>query len=344
MIGSGTQDDPWVPISAAELNDAWTKKGGFIDLTTDIYMGDVQLGGAIASPMPILNLNGFRLIISKVTDGYDVIFNARSGSKVIKNGCVVISGGVNKQKLYVIYGGSYEQLEDILVINESLSVCAVKRTTNIKSIKCACINTNANYTESYGFTIVYQGDPNGLNGFFKVGNASSDQLLENGFNLKTWYVDSWLGGKNVRIEKTGVSFVAGVTLSNGIPKKMEVTVIGSSNGVTWSGVSNDNGEFNINVGSYQLPVSVFSSDVINKKLRAYMPYDSGDVAITDVGNGVKFTCTSSGVTDSIPDDLPSSGVVNLGSATFNVSNINHSACAGPMIPAKKHSTYGIKSK
>lgn len=340
MIGSGTQLDPWIPLTAEELNDAWSIQGGYIELTCDINMFDIALGASKSTNPPSVNLNGFNI---KIKNFVTAILNYGSDYFFMCNGVITVSADVNRS-FYFTAGFNGNKLKNILLINESRFISYLSNASQLKKENIACINTRINQSSLNGYSCVYQ--PNQINErfFYVIGMASASHLAENGFPTDIWYINDYLGGKNLSIEKTGVAFVSGVTSFNGLPLKMEVNIISSEKSILWRGLSDSQGKFTINLGVYNKPVSVFSTDFINKKLRSYDKYTKGDVAITYPDNGLKFTCIADGVTDVMPDSLPSTGVITLGTAIFNVSNINPSACAGPMIPARKYSNYGIKSK
>lgn len=345
MIGSGTQDDPWVPLTAEELNDAWSNKGGFIDFTCDIDLLDMKLGPTCKTQKPIVNLNGFSLIVNSLTAPYGTVFNYSSGAREISNGIIIINKTVPLMNMVsVTFGNPNNSVSNILVVNKSDNICRVAVNAGAALINNACINLYGKYDSLNRFDLVYQNEVSSIKGVYVIGEASHEHIISHGLDKNIWYVKEWLGGKNLCIEQKGHSFVAGVTRFNGLNISTNVTVIGHLCGERWDCVSDSDGKFKINLGTYNFPVSVFSIDYVNRNLREYNHYDVGDVAITHPDNGVKFTCIKSGVTDALPTDFPSTGEVVLGGAIFTVSNIIPSSCAGPMIPSKKYSNYVNKPK
>ena len=346
MIGSGTQADPWVPLTAAELKDCWSNRGGYIDLTCDIDMGDIVFGDPKASPFVTLNLNGFKIHIRSLykygANGAHYVFSFTDNNSTITNGIVIVDSSVNAN-VYINYGDKLSTIKDLILINYSFIPIMV--SFGVSGVrKCiACINFNSSLVNVGMYSCVYQEQIYSGN-FFRIGNASPLDIVKANLPADVFYVENYLGGKNLCIEKKGKSFVSGVTSQNGEAVKMEVTVLGVKSNAKWIGYSDDAGVFTVNLGSYSDPVSVFATDIINKKLRSNNAYSSGDVAIPFPDTGIKFVCIVSGTTSELPNPLPTTGTVTLGTAVFEVKNISPSSCAGPMIPANKYSNYGIKSK
>lgn len=342
MIGSGTQLDPWIPLNAAELKDCWSNRGGYIDLTCDIDMLDLVFGDPQQTPAVVLNLNGFNIVVRVVYGSKRLLSHNDNGSK-ITNGLITFIPMQNYNDVSINYGDGGSFIENVILINNSNIVVNVTAAGNGDRKNIICINNNINATSIGRYSGIYQSQL--VSGkFFKKGEAKPSDIDTIGLPKDVFYIDNYLGGNNLRIEKKGKSFVAGVTKFNGNPVKMELTVVGSKSSAKWIAYSDDVGAFNINLGSYSDPVSIFASDIVNKKLRGNNSYIVGDVALAYPDNGVKFTCITGGVTGDLPNMLPSTGTVTLGTAVFEVKNISPSSCAGPMIPASKYSNYGIKSK
>lgn len=347
MIGSGTQADPWVPLTAAELKDCWSNRGGYIDLTCDIDMGDIAFGDPKTSPRVTLNINGFKIYIRTLyrsgTAGAYYIFSLNDNKSTITNGIIVVDCNV-KESVYINYGDQYSTIKDVILINYNYSPVNVSFSNGTSDRSCiVCINFNSSLTSVGMYSCVYQEKIYSGN-FFRIGNASPLDIVTANLPADVFYVENYLGGKNLCIEKKGKSFVSGVTSNNGAAVKMEVTVLGVKSNAKWIGYSDAAGIFTVNLGSYSDPVSVFATDIINKKLRGNNAYSAGEVAIPFPDAGIKFVCIASGTTSELPNPLPTTGTVNLGTAVFEVKNISPSSCAGPMIPANKYSNYGIKSK
>lgn len=338
MIGSGTQLDPWIPLNAAELKDCWSNRGGYIDLTCDIDMLDLVFGNPCSYPAVVLNLNGFIVYVYNMYNGM-YVFSHSDSLSVIKNGIVSVEGLAS----YFNYGDSGSYVENLIIVNSKSSSFRLSVGSGGTRVNVVCINKSVNISSIGRFSAIYQNEMY-QGKFFKVGDAKPSDIDTIGLPKNVFYIDNYLGGNNLRIEKKGKSFVAGVTKFNGNPVKMELTVVGSKSSAKWFAYSDDVGAFNINLGSYSDPVSIFASDIVNKKLRGNNSYIVGDVALAYPDNGVKFTCITGGVTGDLPNMLPSTGTVTLGTAVFEVKNISPSSCAGPMIPASKYSNYGIKSK
>lgn len=346
MIGSGTENDPWVPLTAAELKDCWSNRGGYIDLTCDIDMGDIVFEDPRASPVVVLNLNGFCLTISRVTTGAyaNYLMGYYGKRSIIKNGIIIVSSLIPSKETVISVGDSGSTIENLVLVNNSNSIVKVSQSSSggIRR-NIVCINYIVNIASVERYSCVYQNQLySGL--FFKKDEAKADDIDAANLPRDIFFISNYLGGKNICIVKTNRTFVAGVTSANGIPASMIITVLGSRDGARFTGVSDERGVFNINLGIYTEPVSVFSTDIINRVLRSDSAYSKGDVAITNPDNGVKFICTAAGITGDLPAQLPSSGSVTIGTAVFEVKNITPSSCAGPMIPANKYSNYGIKPK
>lgn len=341
MIGSGTESDPWVPLTAAELKDCWSNRGGYIDLTCDIDMGIFILGDP-SSSKTIFNLNGFSLYIRQKYSG-QFLFSKADRFSVIRNGVIFFIPDIDDKISYINFGDLGSIVSDLVLVNESSYNVNVSYRSNGDRNNIVCINKKTNMTSIDRYACVYQSALNGSL-FFKIGEALPEHIYNSKLPTDVFYIDGYLGGCNLRIEKTGKSFISGVTHDNGNPVKMELTVVGVKSSAKWSGYSGEDGAFTINLGSYSAPISVFAYDIINKKLRSNNAYLVGDVAITSPDAGVKFTCVTAGVTTELPNPLPSAGTITIGTAVFEVKKISPSSCAGPMIPANKYSNYGIKSK
>ena len=346
MIGSGTENDPWVPLTAEELKDCWSNRGGYIHLTCDIDMGNIAFGNPKASPIVTLNLNGFKIHIRSLykygPEGYYYVFSYNDYKSTITNGIVIVDCNVNNY-VYINYGDELSTIKDLILINYNFSPVSVSLGSRGYRKYIACINFNSSLSSVEMYSCVYQEQIYSGN-FFRIGNASPLDIVKADLPADVFYVENYLGGKNLCIEKKGKSFVSGVTSQNGEAVKMEVTVLGVKSNAKWIGYSDGAGVFTVNLGSYSDPVSVFATDIINKKLRSNNAYSAGDVAIPFPDAGIKFVCVVAGSTSELPNPLPTTGTVNLGTAVFEVKNISPSSCAGPMIPANKYSNYGIKSK
>lgn len=344
MIGSGTQADPWVPLTAAELIESLSVLGGYIDLTCDINMGNMPFKTFKAGSQ--LNLNGFKITITELSvyqlNGYIIPYDSRQISVI--NGVIELNPSHNGfGYVLLLYGDKTHSIRNLILINKTSYAVYATWSNDVDRKSCVCINITADHEVTNRFSGVYQNNARGGK-ILKIGDAKPEHLVALDLPADIFYIDNYLGGKNLNIEKKGRSFVSGVTMCGLDAVKMEVTVLGAKSQAKWFGYSDDNGRFTINLGSYSDPVSVFSTDIINKKLRSNNAYSVEDVAIPFPDTGIKFVCIASGSTSELPNPLPTTGTVTLGTAVFEVKNISPSSCAGPMIPANKYSNYGIKSK
>lgn len=341
MIGSGTENDPWVPLTAEELKDCWSNRGGYIDLTCDIDMGKLVFNDPVRSPRVFFNLNGFSLYIrTKRSNNY--LFSYNDYASNIMNGVIFFIPDVDDKMSYINNGDAGSTVSDLVLVNESSYNVNVSYSSGGVRNNIVCINKKTNMAGINRYACVYQSVLNG-GLFFKIGNALPEHIDNAKLPRDVFYIDDYLGGRDLRIEKKGKSFVSGFTKVNGSPLKMAVTVVGVESSAKWTDYSREDGSFTVSLGSYADPVSVFANDVINKKLRSNNSYSAGDVAIPFPDEGIKFVCIVSGVTTELPTPLPVTGTVNIGTAVFEVKKISPSSCAGPMIPANKYSNYGIKS-
>ena len=329
MIGSGTENDPWVPLTAAELKDCWSSRGGYIDLTCDIDMGGIILGYPKRSPTATLNLNGFTVTIRQRLGGNYVICDADYNSSLF-NGILKIELN-SPNDLSLKYGDAGSVWYNLIVINKTnvkLKGCYSNGITFRYSVLVNELNV---YTDFTTFNGCYQNSGN----FYIINKAEPSQIYAMGLPDDVFFIESINGKSNISIKKKSKSYVSGKTLVNGNPVTRDVFVATADMVKLWSSKSLNNGDFKIELGKWDKPVFVIASDPINKELLPMSRYVVGDVVVMSSNMDIKLTCTVSGDTGAlIPDITSNSGVITIGTASFELSDLAPASVKGPMFPAK----------
>nr|WP_302981466.1 hypothetical protein [Plesiomonas shigelloides] len=330
MIGSGTQADPWVPLTAAELKDCWSNRGGYIELTCDIDMGEIVLGDPKTSPAVRLNLRGFSVTVKKEFRELVIICENDNRSEV-SNGVIVVAVQ-GSGKIGLKYGDAGSVWSNLIVQNHSFKKIAGAHTNSLNVFfKSVIVNHLSVFSDFYSFAGCYQNSGS----FYIINKASPSHIYEMGLPDDVFFIESIDGKSNISIKKKSKTYVSGKTLVNGGPVTRDVFVATADMVKLWSSKSLNNGDFKVDLGRWDKPVFVIASDPINKELLPMSRYVVGDVVVMSSNMDIKLTCTVSGDTgELIPDITSNSGVITIGTASFELSDLAPASVKGPMFPAK----------
>ncbi|EIY4766842.1 hypothetical protein MM188_003224 [Vibrio cholerae] len=100
------------------------------------------------------------------------------------------------------------------------------------------------------------------------------------------------------------------------------------------GKSKPDGIFNILINEVIENVIVFCFDKVTATLLGNKPYQVGDIAVPEIQNGYKYQCITAGTTGELPSPLPTSGLLQSGTAVFSIEPLIPPVCYGPVTPKR----------
>ena len=339
MIGSGTENDPYLIVNEDHLIDFFATKTGYANFSSDVILNKLV---ATRSGIYELNLKGFTLTVNDSSGTEEIIPQNEQGWRAvkIKNGNIICN--VNKSvSRKVITKSRYHDNQSYNSIIENINV--VYNINCQGTVKIGVLFTT--YGNTKIFSSVIRSESSGSipdlttckdayiihsSSSIKPGDVSYADIPN--LDRNKWKIE--IG--NPIVVKQYKRFLSGKTLVSGTLKKRKVVVISSiDKSSSWEVNSSDDGAFNIILGDYRFPVFVIASDIVSGVLTEGVSVVDGDYLISDENKGKKYYIKKGGVIKNLQSPLPTHGEFTSGDVIIRVEDIAPSSSVGPVTPASR---------